>query len=51
MNVALLKAGIDTGSGGTPGPLFEDGTYELIPNLMLSASMNGLAPTPLADTG
>ena len=31
MNVVLLRVGIDTGSGGIHGPLFEDGTFEYIP--------------------
>ena len=26
----LLRVGIDSGSGGIQGPLFEDGTFELI---------------------
>jgi hypothetical protein len=31
MKVALLRIGIDTGSGGIHGPLFQDGTFEYIP--------------------
>jgi hypothetical protein len=31
MKVALLRVGIDTGSGGIHGPLFRDGTFEFIP--------------------
>lgn len=31
MNVVLLRVGIDSGSGGMQGPLFLDGTFELIP--------------------
>lgn len=31
MNVVLLRVGIDTGSGGIHGPLFEDGSFEFIP--------------------
>lgn len=31
MKVALLRVGIDTGSGGIHGPLFQDGTFEFIP--------------------
>jgi hypothetical protein len=31
MNVVLLRVGIDTGSGGIHGPLFEDGSFELLP--------------------
>ena len=27
----MLRVGIDTGSGGTHGPLFEDGSFEFIP--------------------
>jgi Nucleotide modification associated domain 3 len=31
MQVVLLRVGIDTGSGGIHGPLFNDGTFEYIP--------------------
>jgi len=31
MKLALLRIGIDTGSGGIHGPLFQDGTFEYIP--------------------
>lgn len=31
MKVALLRVGIDTGSGGIHGPLFRDGTFEFVP--------------------
>ncbi len=31
MKVALLRVGIDTGSGGIHGPLFQDGSFEYIP--------------------
>jgi hypothetical protein len=31
MQVALLRVGIDKGSGGIYGPLFEDGSFEYIP--------------------
>ena len=31
MKVVLLRVGIDTGSGGIHGPLFQDGTFEYIP--------------------
>jgi len=31
MKVAMLRIGIDTGSGGIHGPLFADGTFEYIP--------------------
>jgi hypothetical protein len=31
MQVALLRVGIDTGSGGILGPLFKDGTFEYVP--------------------
>ncbi len=31
MRVVLLRVGIDSGSGGTHGPLFADGTFEFIP--------------------
>jgi hypothetical protein len=31
MKIALVRIGIDTGSGGIHGPLFRDGTFEYIP--------------------
>lgn len=31
MKIALLRVGIDTGSGGIHGPLFQDGSFEYIP--------------------
>ena len=31
MQVALLRVGIDTGSGGIHGPLFRDGSFEFVP--------------------
>lgn len=31
MQVAMVRIGIDTGSGGIHGPLFQDGTFEYIP--------------------
>ena len=31
MKVAMLRIGIDTGSGGIHGPLFNDGSFEYIP--------------------
>jgi hypothetical protein len=31
MKVALLRVGIDSGCGGMQGPLFEDGSFELMP--------------------
>jgi hypothetical protein len=31
MKVALLRVGIDAGSGGIQGPLFEDGSFEFVP--------------------
>lgn len=31
MQIALLRVGIDTGSGGIHGPLFKNGTFEYIP--------------------
>ncbi len=31
MKVALLRVGIDTGSGGAHGPLFQDGSFEFMP--------------------
>ncbi len=31
LRVALLRVGIDSGSGGMDGPLFADGTFEFVP--------------------
>lgn len=31
MQIILLRVGVDTGSGGTHGPLFRDGSFEYIP--------------------
>lgn len=31
MKVALLRVGIDAGSGGMQGPLFEDGSFDFVP--------------------
>lgn len=31
MRIALLRVGIDSGSGGMDGPLFEDGGFEYVP--------------------
>jgi hypothetical protein len=31
MKIAMLRIGIDSGSGGIQGPLFRDGTFEYIP--------------------
>jgi len=31
VNVVLLRVGIDTGSGGIHGPLFQDSTFEFVP--------------------
>jgi len=31
MQVVLLRVGIDTGSGGTLGPVFDDGSFEFLP--------------------
>ena len=31
MKIALLRVGIDSGSGGIQGPLFKDGSFEFIP--------------------
>jgi hypothetical protein len=31
MNVVLLRVGVDSGSGGIQGPLFDDGSFELVP--------------------
>lgn len=30
-NVVLLRVGIDSGSGGSQSPLFDDGTFEYLP--------------------
>lgn len=31
MKAMLLRVGIDTGYGGTLGPIFEDGSFEFVP--------------------
>jgi hypothetical protein len=31
MKIAMLRVGIDTGSGGIHGPLFRDGSFEFVP--------------------
>ena len=31
MKALLLRVGIDKGSGGTYGPIFEDGSFEFVP--------------------
>jgi hypothetical protein len=31
MKMAMLRVGIDTGSGGIHGPLFQDGSFEFVP--------------------
>lgn len=31
MKMAMLRVGIDTGSGGMHGPLFQDGSFEFVP--------------------
>jgi hypothetical protein len=31
MKVVLLRVGVDSGSGGIQGPLFQDGSFELVP--------------------
>jgi len=31
MNVVLIRVGIDSGSGGTQGPIFKDGSFEFVP--------------------
>lgn len=31
MQIVLLRIGIDTGSGGIHGPLFKNGSFELLP--------------------
>lgn len=31
MKVALLRVGIDSGSGGIDGPVFSDGSFEYLP--------------------
>jgi hypothetical protein len=31
LKVALVRVGIDSGSGGTQGPLFRDGSFEFVP--------------------
>lgn len=31
MNIVLLRVGVDSGSGGIQGPVFADGSFELVP--------------------
>ena len=31
MKMAVLRVGIDSGAGGMQGPLFQDGSFELLP--------------------
>jgi hypothetical protein len=31
LKIALLRVGIDSGSGGIDGPIFADGTFEFVP--------------------
>lgn len=31
MKIAMIRVGVDTGSGGTHGPLFADGSFEFVP--------------------
>jgi hypothetical protein len=31
MKVALLRVGIDSGTGGMQGPIFQDGSFEFVP--------------------
>jgi hypothetical protein len=31
MKIAMLRIGVDAGSGGMQGPLFQDGSFEYIP--------------------
>lgn len=55
-NVVLLRVGIDSGSGGMQGPLFQDRSFELVPipdssNLGLRTYGNtiGIKGVPLSD--
>ena len=45
MKTVLIRVGIDSGCGGIQGPLFQDGTFEYIPTLMIAELM--VAPTGL----
>jgi len=42
MKVALLRVGIDTGSGGIHGPLFQDGTLNIFRYQMVLEKTNAL---------
>jgi Nucleotide modification associated domain 3 len=46
MKIAMLRIGIDTGSGGAHGPLFEDGSFEFIP----IPDSNGTDPRTYGNT-
>lgn len=56
MNVVLLRVGVDSGSGGIQGPLFQDGSFELVPipdNSLVGArtygNTNGLKGIPFSE--
>lgn len=56
MNVVLLRVGIDSGSGGMQSPLFQDGSFELLPipdssgvGLRTYGNTSGTRGSPFAD--
>lgn len=56
MNVVLLRVGIDSGAGGIQGPLFPDGSFELLPipdssgvGLRTYGNTRGLRDAPFLD--
>lgn len=56
MNVVLLRVGIDSGSGGIQGPIFSDGSFELLPipdnsgvGLRTYGNTRGRYGTPLVE--
>ena len=46
MKMAMLRVGIDTGSGGAHGPLFRDGSFEFVP----IPDSSGIEPRTYGDT-
>jgi len=56
MNIALLRVGVDAGSGGMQGPLFRDGSFEFVPipdtrgrGFQTSGNTRGRYGRPLVD--
>lgn len=56
MNIVLLRVGVDSGSGGIQGPLFADGSFELVPipdnsgfGLRTYGNTTGRKGVPFAD--